>query len=201
MENKIIKNILSKEQIEAVYKVIDSTPETKTQLQTRIGHRAYLVSLGDDITNTLESIVQEHYGKDWILKDCQFARYSKKYGYEPKLYPHFDDAFKDHRLTLDVQVHSTVAWPIVVEGQEFLLKNNEGVVFSGTDQIHWRTNVELSEDDVVDMIFCHCEKVDDLKDFVTEEHLNKMRNLEKIWSEKVNIIRDEVIIDKVNNGN
>lgn len=201
MENKIIKNVLSKEQIESVYKIIDTTPEEQTRLQTRFGHKAYMVSLGDDIRKRLESVIQEHYGKDWVLNDYQFARYSKKYGYEPKLYPHFDDVFKNHRLTLDVQVNSTIAWPIVVEGKEFVLNNNEGVVFSGTDQIHWRSNLELSDTDIVDMIFCHCENINDPRNPITDEHLDKMNNLEKIWSEKVNITRDEIIIDKVNNGN
>ncbi len=200
MENKIIKNILSEEQIKKVYEVVDSTPDDRTRLQTRLGHKAYLVGLGDDIKKRLESVVQEHYGKDWVLNDYQFARYSKKYGYEPKLYAHFDDAFQTHRLTLDVQVHSTVSWPIVVEGKEFLLNDNEGVVFSGTDQIHWRTNLELSDDDVVDMIFCHCENINDPRNPITKEHLDEMHKREKIWADKVNITREEILVDREGNG-
>jgi hypothetical protein len=200
MENKVIKNILSEEQIKTVYKIIDSTPEEQTLVVTRLGHKAYMVGLGDEIKNKLQSIVQEHYGKDWVLNDYQFARYSKKYGYAPKLYPHFDQAFKTHRLTLDVQLHSTVSWPIVVEGQEFLLNDNEGIVFSGTDQIHWRSDIELSNDDVVDMIFCHCENINDPRNPITEEHIDKMLQLEKIWSDKINITREEVLVDGENNG-
>ena len=201
MENKIIKNILSEEQIKNIYDIVDSTPETHTILQKRLGHKAYLVGLGDDIKNKLQSIVQEHYGKDWVLNDYQFARYSKKYGYEPKLYPHFDGAFENHRLTLDVQVNSTISWPIVVEGKEFILNNNEGLVFSGTDQIHWRSHLELSDDDIVDMIFCHCEKINDLKEPITEEHLDKMKKLQDEWQDKINITTAEILLDKENNGN
>ena len=194
MKNIIIKDILSEDQIKHIYEIIDATPEEKTQTQTRLGHRAYLVGLGEDLRSHLEKIVQEHYGSEWFLNDYQFARYSTKFGYKPKLYPHFDEAFSAHKLTLDVQVHSTVKWPIVVEGEEFLLNDNEGVVFFGTDQIHWRTPVDLSEDDVVDMIFCHCEMVNDPRGPITEEDRQKMFAREKEWAEKVTISRDEVIV-------
>jgi hypothetical protein len=200
MENKIIKNILSKEQIKNVYQIIDSTPDELTRIQNRLGHKAYMVGLGDDVKNTLQSVVQQHYGKDWTVRDYQFARYSKKYGYETKLYPHFDDAFETHRLTLDVQVHSTVSWPIVVEGKEFLLNDNEGVVFFGTDQVHWRTNMQLSDDDIVDMIFCHCENLSDPRNPVTKEHRDNMRKIEEVWLNKVNVKTEPILVDRKDSG-
>lgn len=192
MENKIIKEIFNEDQIRQIYEIINSTSEEKVVLQKRLGHKAYLVGLGEDIRLHLESIVQQHYGEDWILNDYQFARYSKKFGYEPKLYPHYDDAFDYHKLTLDVQLYSTVSWPIVVEGNEFILNNNEGVVFSGTDQIHWRSPLELSEDDIVDMIFCHCEKKPEFNDIVSIEHRASMKEQELNWSKKINVSREEV---------
>ena len=195
MENKIIKEIFNADQIRQIYEVINSTSEDKIVLQKRLGHKAYLVGLGDDIRLHLQSIVQEHYGEDWILNDYQFARYSKKFGYEPKLYPHYDDAFDRHKLTLDVQLYSTVSWPIVVEGDEFILNNNDGVVFSGTDQIHWRSPLELSDDDIVDMVFCHCEKKPEFNDIVTIEHRANMKEKEMGWSKKINVSREEVVVN------
>jgi hypothetical protein len=195
MKNLIIKDIFTEDQIRHIYKVINETPDEKTQVQTRLGHKAYLVGLGEDVRAHIEKIVQEHYGDEWILNDYQFARYSKKFGYEPKLYPHYDDAFDKHKLTLDVQLYSTVSWPIVVEGDEFLLNNNEGVVFSGTDQIHWRSPLELSEDDVVDMVFCHCEKKPEFNDLITVEHRASMKEREMDWSKKIDVSREEVVIN------
>jgi hypothetical protein len=191
MENMIINNILTEEQIEHIYKLINATPEEKTIVQKRLGHKAYLVGLGEELRKHFEEIVQKHYGDEWVLTDYQFARYSSKFGYKPKLYPHFDDAFDVHKLTLDVQVRSTIDWPLVVEGKEFLLKDNDGLIFSGTDQIHWRTEAELSEDDVVDLIFCHCERKDGPNRFISQEHKEKMMVLEKEWHEKVLISREE----------
>ena len=195
MKNMIIKNILSEEQIRNIYAIINEVPEEKTQTQTRLGHKAYLVSLGDDLRAHLEKIVQDNYGPEWFLNDYQFARYSTKFGYKPKLYPHFDDAFSAHKLTLDVQVYSTVSWPIVVEGEEFVLNNNDGVTFSGTDQIHWRTPMDLSDDDVVDMIFAHCEMRNDPRGPVTQEHKDAMKVREAEWAAKIDISREAETVD------
>jgi hypothetical protein len=74
MENMIIKNILTQEQIDHIYSVIDSTPEENTRVQTRLGHRAYLVGLGEDLRKHFEEIVQKYYGDEWVLTDYQFAR-------------------------------------------------------------------------------------------------------------------------------
>jgi hypothetical protein len=193
MENIIVKNILTQEQIDHIYSVIDSTPEEKTHIQKRLGHKAYLVGLGEDLRKYFEEVIQKHYGEEWVLTDYQFARYSSKFGYKPKLYPHYDDAFDVHKLTLDVQVKSTIDWPLIVEGKEFLLKDNDGLVFSGTDQIHWRSEAELSEDDIVDLIFCHAERKDGPNKFITQEHKDKMKVLEKEWQKKIFISLEEEI--------
>ena len=195
MENIIINNILTEDQIKQIYDIVDSAPEEKTVIQKRLGHKAYLVGLGEELRKHFEEIVQKYYGEEWILIDYQFARYSSKFGYKPKLYPHFDDAFDVHKLTLDVQVRSTIDWPIVVEGKEFLLKDNDGLIFSGTDQIHWRTEAELSEDDVVDLVFCHCERKDGPNRFISEDHKKKMNILEKEWHSKILISREEEALD------
>jgi hypothetical protein len=199
MENIIIKNILTKDQIDNIYNIINDSPEENTKIQVRLGHKAYLVSLGEEIKKHFEEIVQKYYGDDWVLTEYQFARYSSKFGYKPKLYPHFDDAFNVHKLTLDVQVRSTIDWPIIIEGKEFLLKDNEGLIFSGTDQIHWRSDLELSEDDVVDLIFCHCERKDGLDKAISAEHKEKMSIREKKWQDSV-LISKEIEFSGTENG-
>jgi hypothetical protein len=199
MENIIIKNILNKDQIDHIYSVVNSTSEKNTKIQQRLGHKAYLVSLGEEIRKHFEEVVQKYYGDEWILTNYQFARYSTKFGYKPKLYPHFDTAFDVHKLTLDVQISSTVDWPLVVEGKEFLLKDNEGLIFSGTDQIHWRSDLDLSENDVVDLVFCHCERKDGPNRTISKEHKKNMEVREKQWQDKV-LISKEVEFSNIENG-
>jgi hypothetical protein len=76
--------------------------------------------------------------------------------FRPSLFPHYDETFKTPRFTFDYQLKATLDWPIVVEpDKELILKDNQAATFSGTNQIHWRTPTEFSDDDSVEMIFCH----------------------------------------------
>jgi len=192
IENIIVDNVLSDEDIKNIYDIVNSTDFETTIVQRSMGHRAYLVSLGEDIRLKLEKTIQDIYGQDWILNAYQFARYTTEWGYQLKLYPHFDDAFEDHKLTLDVQIKGTKPWPIVIEGNPITLKNNQGLVFSGTDQIHWREYLDFDSNDYFDMIFCHFTKVNDPRGKVTKEWIDKMSIKEKYWKEKCNIPEEAI---------
>jgi hypothetical protein len=195
-DNHIIKDILTEEDYVNIYSVVDSTPEDKTFVVERMGQRAYFTSLGEEIHKKLEKTVQSIYGDDWILNQYQFARYSKDSGFQAKLYPHVDDAFPDHKITFDVQLKSTVKWPIVVEGKEFILKDNEGLFFSGTDQVHWRHPIELSDTDTVDMIFCHFSNPSHPESEITQEWKDVRGEREKYWDEKIQISREPIELVK-----
>lgn len=190
IENIIIDNIFSEEQISYIYKVINETPEDKGVVQTRIGHRAWFAQFNEDLRLHLEKIVQDRFGSEWHLNEFQFARYSNEYGYVAKLYPHFDDAFAYHKLTLDVQIKANTEWPIVVEGKSFTLKDNQGLIFSGTDQIHWREDKVLQDGEYLDMFFCHLQK--DVP--VSSEWIEHMKIKEADWLNKVGISNQELKI-------
>jgi len=192
LENIIIDNVLTQEEIDSVYKVVNSTDFETTLVQKSMGHRAYLVPLGEDIRIKLEKTIQDIYGDDWILNAYQFAKYTKEWGYKLKLYPHFDDTFEDHKLTFDIQIKGTKAWPIVIEGNSKTLKDNQGLVFSGTDQIHWREYLDFNDDDYFDMIFCHFTKQNDPRGKVTKDWTDKMYEKEKYWKELCNIPEEPI---------
>lgn len=189
-ENIIIDNIFSQEQIDYIYDVINNTPEDKGVVQTRLGHRAWFADFNEDLRLHLEKIVQDRFGSEWHLNEFQFARYSNDYGYLPKLYPHFDDAFSHHKLTLDVQIRANTEWPIVIEGVPFTLKDNQGLIFSGTDQIHWREDKTLADGEFLDMFFCHLQK--DIP--ISQEWKDMMKTRENEWLSKIGISRDEIKI-------
>jgi hypothetical protein len=69
----------------------------------------------------------------------------------PKRY-FFDDVKQN--IVFDIQLDADYEWPVVVEGEEFVLKNNQALVFSGTQQIHWRKGY-LPVGKTVDMLFCY----------------------------------------------
>ena len=77
----------------------------------------------DKFLNKIEKIVQDNFGQHWKIKDVLFAKYSNQWGWEPQLAPHFDDVFKDHKLTFDLRLNGNIDWNIVVEDKPFLLKN------------------------------------------------------------------------------
>lgn len=55
--------------------------------------------------------------------------------------------------TLDVCLYAKKPWPLIVEGKEYLLENNEALGFYGNDQIHGRTDFEPGNE--VLMLFLH----------------------------------------------
>jgi len=67
-----------------------------------------------------------------------------KDGYCP---PHFDRI--QCQYTLDIKVDSDGDWSIYIEGNEYVLKNNDAICFSGTSHHHYRDQMSL------DMSFCH----------------------------------------------
>lgn len=148
-------DIFSNKQIDSIYKIIENTPEEKTRLQTWAGHKAWDVSLGKEIEDRITYVAQQYLGDGVFLNgDYSFARYSPSYGYECKLFPHYDTR-ESQRITFDIQLRAKESWGIVVEGETFYLNNNEALIFSGTQQMHWREKRKISSD--FDMIFCHLE--------------------------------------------
>jgi hypothetical protein len=81
-----------------------------------------------------------------------FARYSLEYGI-PRLIPHKDNSNTD--FTIDYQLRSNIEWPIVIENKEYMLKDNDALIFKSSDYSHWRTPMIFKEGDFIDMVFFH----------------------------------------------
>lgn len=172
VENKIVSNIFSNEEISEIYQHIENTPEDKKFYQDVFAHTAYFSWLPDKIVETITKAANESFGKKLILKELSFARYANTRGLNPLLFPHYDETFKEQRITFDIQVKATKPWSIVVEDMPYTLKDNEALFFSGTHQVHWREKLEFDESDYVDMIFCHF--AEENPEPMSQEHLLKM---------------------------
>ena len=150
----VYKNIITEEQKKLVYYEVEKIIDNFIT-QDFVGHRAWTFH-NEELQKYLTIWMSDVLGEQMILSELSFARYSRKYGYEPKLFPHFDTHEKDgQRITLDIQLNATTPWAVVVENESFNLENNDGLVFSGTQQIHWRENKKLLDTDEVDMLFVH----------------------------------------------
>lgn len=154
LENFIIKDVLSENMIIEIYDSVKNASEDSEHIVKVLGHTTYFVDFSNDFKDKILKIIQPYFNIELEPTELQFARYHHQSGYVPKLFPHFD-GFEEHRITFDIQLNSSIDWPIVIENKEYLLKNNEALIFSGTDQIHWRSNYELSKNDYVDMFFVH----------------------------------------------
>lgn len=84
-------------------------------------------------------------------KYISFARYSLEYGY-PQLTPHMDNPKKESFL-FDIQLDANINWPIVVDGEEFSLENNDILVIDVQRQVHWRKPKKFKNDNYVEMLF------------------------------------------------
>lgn len=150
----IYKNIITEEQNKLIYNEVEKVKDNYIT-QDFVGHRAWTFQ-NTELEKYLNMWMSNLLNEQMFLTELSFARYSNEYGYEPKLFPHFDTHEKDgQRITLDIQLNSTTPWAVVVEGESFNLENNDGLVFAGTQQIHWRENKKLLDNDRVDMLFAH----------------------------------------------
>lgn len=149
-----IKNIISNEDINSIYIAIDKMKDSFL-FQPFAGHRAWTFK-DLEFAEKLNKIITNVIGEPMELKEYSFARYSPKFGYKPKLFPHYDTHSLDgQRITVDIQMNKNVEWAVVVEGESFTFDVGDALIFSGTQQVHWREPLDLKHEDEVDMIFAH----------------------------------------------
>lgn len=182
--NLIVDNIFTKEEIDQIYLHVAQTPEEQKKLVTEFGHIAYFSWLPENIVSTITESARSITNLDIELKELSFARYSTAMNGKPLLFPHLDETFKEPRLTFDIQVKATLDWPLVVEGREYTLKDNQALTFSGTHQIHWRKHIEFTDDDYVDMIFCHFSLVGAEPNTLDQNHYAPLVRAREEWSRK-----------------
>lgn len=97
---------------------------------------------------------EEHAKK--INPNCKFeyvsiVKYSAEFG-EPALRPHFDSPTKAVFI-LDYQLDGNITWPLSVNLEEYVLKNNECLVFDNNLAIHWRVPQKFKEGEFLTMLF------------------------------------------------
>jgi hypothetical protein len=173
MDTKLIKDLLSQEDISSIFKSIqdelDSRPVIKEDRPTSTVHpddaTLYWKDFGridirypkisQHIIDKVFDIVKEK--ADPVFKDLKFqfviyAEYSTMSGGNPMLNPHFDVS-DNSTLFLDYQLDSNTSWPIVVENDSFDLNNNDSLLFESVENIHYRPVKNFSDKEFVKMLF------------------------------------------------
>ena len=132
------------------------------------------LKLRDKITK----YVQQTYGENLVPEGFAFTRYSTKYG-TPRLAPHYDTGHT--KFTLDYQLESNVVWKLFVEDKEYVLEDNDALVFQPSYEVHWREPKILQDGEYVDMIFFHFH---DNKPSENEISAEEKKKIESSFQEK-----------------
>lgn len=154
----IVDNVFTEEQINHIYNTINHEPLDKVKVAPWGGQASWFSThFRGDIEARISDIILDVVDGDLELRgDYSFARYSEEFGYKTKLFPHADKREKP-RFLMDVQLRADTDWAIVIEDTEYVLKNNQGIIFSGTNQVHWREPKDIGPHARVDMIFFNLE--------------------------------------------
>jgi hypothetical protein len=86
-----------------------------------------------------------------ILTNKASELYGKNLKLYAKLTPHIDEV--PSQFTIDYQLDGNVDWSIVIEGNEYWLKNNSILTFEGENVLHWRPKKEFSDNEFLDLIW------------------------------------------------
>jgi hypothetical protein len=160
--NIIIEDLLAKEEIEEIRSLVARS--YNSYLMKPFTQRVSNFDLPYRIAKKIIAYAEDISGVDGLqIESYQFAKYENAQDTDgtilrPNLFPHCDQTFIEPRFTIDYQIGSNTDWPIVVEGEEFTLKNNQALTFSGTHQVHWRTPKIFNDGEFIEMIFFHLKK-------------------------------------------
>lgn len=157
--NVVVDGVLTDEEISQVYDAVNNNSGSsfvEVHSQANV-----FIQLPQSILDKFISHARNISGIEGLmLTEYCYARYSNVTSdcgkvFRPSLFPHVDETFKEPRFTFDYQLNANVSWDIIVEDKVLSLSNNQAGTFSGTHQVHWREPKAFSDDQFVEMIFCH----------------------------------------------
>jgi hypothetical protein len=187
----ILNNIFNSTETEYILEKIKAFPLEKIRVQ-KWGGQGVLdgIKILDSMVKQIEFLTSKACNEDLILAEYSIVRYSPEYGYEVKLFPHYDTRPYE-MFVFDVQLESNVDWGIIVEGQQFNLLDNQALIFSGTQQMHWRENKRLPDGAEVLMMFCWLKHKNPKP--ISKEQSDYMLERQKVLQRETNILSDETL--------
>lgn len=187
-----IDNIFTQDALDELYDYIN---KHKSHFALKDwGIRTWHVPMPEIIKSQATAAILKHMpGLEFY--EAGFGKYSTDWGLKNKLSPHADypkigrpivkrhlddlgiksheDDHRPQTIILDIQLKHDVDWPIFVEYEKFQLSDNQGLVFSGTQQIHWRNYMPVGTH--VDMLFVHFVWADDRRQIDNQREITNER--------------------------
>lgn len=160
MENlnvRILKNFLSDEDVkllkESIAKEREENDPRRVRIEALQSRQVSDFEVPESVTKAFLDGAHK-YGSP-TLKEAHhtFFEYSGRYNGETHCAPHTDRSAS--YFSMNYQLDANVSWELYVNGKEYLLENNDLLIFSGTHQIHWRPRRDLTKDEHCGMVIFH----------------------------------------------
>jgi hypothetical protein len=180
LKPEIIKDIFSNYEFKNLYKSFKKSENDYTIIP-ELGYAAFSIKLDEDIISTLKSTIENKLNIKVAKMEAHYARYSLNTGYKPMLMPHYDRALTDATFSLAIVLDNTIDWDIYVEGEQFMPRKNDAVLFSGSHHIHYRPDIEFKDEDYYDIMVCQFYEDTDQDITLDEEHIEYMNGLTGKW--------------------
>lgn len=151
---QVYHNLFSEEEWLYVKQQFDNCPDDSVDVQGYAGLGTLNVTLLNekDLLAKIERIASDAIGEEVEVLEYGGTRYSPRFGWYPKLGPHYD-ARPVEIFVFDYHVQSDEDWGVFIDGKKFNFYNNDALLFSGTGRVHWREQLRLKENSNVDLIF------------------------------------------------
>lgn len=183
LKPKLITNLFTEEEYASLYDQINkysAIPEY-VRVVDELGYTSTGLFLNNDISSVLWKKIGTELGISIERISTHYARYSLQSGHKPLLMPHYDRALTKSMFSLAIVLDSTFDWDIYVEGEKFVPRKNDAVLFSGSHQVHWRPDVEFKEDDYYDIMVCQFEEDTEENLVLTSDHKERMDEINGQW--------------------
>jgi hypothetical protein len=183
LKPKLITNLFTEEEYASLYDQINkysAIPEY-VRVVDELGYTSTGLFLNNDISSVLWKKIGTELGISIERISTHYARYSLQSGHKPLLMPHYDRALTKSMFSLAIVLDSTFDWDIYVEGEKFVPRKNDAVLFSGSHQVHWRPDVEFKEDDYYDIVVCQFEEQTQEDLTLSKKHIEAMNERNGLW--------------------
>lgn len=113
------------------------------------------IQFSDEIETFCLKKARELYNDESLVKAYFFAvRYQIKDGCVPHLWKHYDQ--NGTQTTIDIVIDNSAEWDLVVEGERFVQKENDAVIFCGQQHVHSRPPYPTrDESKYITVLFLH----------------------------------------------
>lgn len=191
----LVEDIFTDKELNDILQTVSKFPLEKIRIQ-KWGGQGVLdeIKISDSVIAKIQNLASKASNKELIVAEYSIVKYCPEYGYEVKLFPHYDTRPYE-MFVFDVQLQTNEDWGIIVEGKQFNLLDNQALLFSGTQQMHWRENKKLQDGSEILMMFCWLKHK--ISKPISETQSTIMLERQKVLQRETNILSDEVLRKRV----